>query len=121
MLYKTDCTLTMEMTSIMHCALGTIKKIVSSVLDSRLDTNALMLDTVCQTNAPVIWDSLEQPVKTPVIDLNSKFSRHFFLMMLSVSAYFLAIPAKDLVLVGRGDSDPLETQSETYDTESNQV
>ena len=42
-------------------------------------------------------------------------------MILSVSAYFLAIPAKDLVLVGRGDSDPLETQSETYDTESNQV
>ena len=66
--YKTDCTLTMAMTSIMHCALGTIKKIVSSVLDSRLDTNALMLDTVCLTNAPVIWDSLEQPVKTPVID-----------------------------------------------------
>ena len=65
--YKTDCTLTMPMTSIMHCALGTIKKIVSSVLDSRLDTNVLMLDTVCQTNVPVIWDSLEQPVKTPVI------------------------------------------------------
>ena len=71
--YKTDCTLTMAMTSIMHCALGTIKKIVSSVLDSRLDTNVLMLETVCQTNAPVIWDSLEQPVKTPVIDLNSNF------------------------------------------------
>ena len=61
------------------------------------------------------------PAKTPVIDLNSKFSRQFFLMMLSVSAYFLAIPAKDLVLVGRGSSDPFETQSETYDTESNQV
>ena len=52
----------------MNGPLGTIKKIVSNVLDSRLDTNVLMLDTVCQTNAPVIWDSLEQPVKTPVID-----------------------------------------------------
>jgi hypothetical protein len=30
------------------------------------------------------------------------------------------IPAKDLVLVGRGTSDLAETQSETYDTESNQ-
>ena len=76
--YKTDCTLTMVMTSTMHCALGTIKKIVSSVLDSRLDTNVLMLETVCQTNAPVIWDSLEQPVKTPVIDLNSNFPAIFF-------------------------------------------
>ena len=106
----------------MNGPLGTIKKIVSSVLDSRLDTNVLMLETVCQTNAPVIWDSLEQPVKTPVIDLNSNFPANFFLMMLSVSAYFLAIPAKDLVLVGRDiTTGPIEQQSETYDTESNQV
>ena len=62
----------------MNGPLGTIKKIVSSVLDSRPDTNALMLDTACQTNAPVIWDSLEQPVKTLVIDLNSNFPANFF-------------------------------------------
>ena len=72
----------------MNGPLGIIKKIVSSVLDSRLDMNVLMLDTVCQTNAPVIWDSLEQPVKTPVIDLNTNFPANFFLLMLSVSAYF---------------------------------
>ena len=42
--------------------------------------------------------------------------------MLSISTYFLAIPAKDLVLVGRTlPSGPIEQQSETYDTESNQV
>jgi hypothetical protein len=76
--YKTDCTLTMAMTSIMHCALGTIKKIASSVLDSRLDTNVPMLDTVCQTNAPVIWDSLEQPVKTPVSNSNFEFKNSNF-------------------------------------------
>ena len=39
-----------------------------------------------------------------------------------VSAYFLAIPPKDLTLIGRDiTTGPVETQSETYDTESNQV
>ena len=43
-------------------------------------------------------------------------------MILSISAYFLAIPAKDLVLIGRDiTTGPIETQSETYDTESNEV
>ena len=44
--------------------------------------------------------------------------------MLSVSAYFLAIPAKDLVLIGRAIDPvviPIEQQSQTYDTESNEV
>ena len=57
----------------------------------------------------------------PVNDLIQIF-RQFFIIMLSISAYFLAIPAKDLVLVGRDiTTGPIETQSETYDTESNQV
>ena len=42
--------------------------------------------------------------------------------MLSFSAYFLAMPAKDLVLIGRDiTTGSIEQQSETYDTESNQV
>ena len=42
--------------------------------------------------------------------------------MFSVSAYFLAIPPKDLVLVGRDiTTGSIEDQSETFDTESYEV